>query len=110
LSLISDGDDWQALSIGHPMVEMTAVVENAAGIYVRPSSIIVEEVAEYPGEIRVVSTKGETNLRSIVKLLFLSLEHGAELSISVSGPNEEAFCQKIVDLFQRNYDFQTHAE
>jgi len=92
------------------MVEMTAVVENADGIHVRPSSIIVEEVANYPGDVRIVSEKGEANLRSIMEILLLTLDHGAVLSISVSGPDEEAFCQKIVDLFQTEFDFHAQFE
>jgi phosphotransferase system HPr-like phosphotransfer protein len=35
----------------------------------------------------------------------LGLEKGAEVSIQVSGPDEEAFCNKLVELFETHFDF-----
>ena len=87
------------------MTTMTAQVKNANGIHVRPSGLIIEHIADYPGDVCLSSSKGESSLRSILDLLTLSLEQGAEMTISVSGPNEEAVCQELVDLFQTEFDF-----
>ncbi len=87
------------------MMEMNAVIKNAHGIHLRPSNVIVRRVAEYSGEVRVTSPNGESNLRSIMELLTLSLEHGTEITICVSGLDEAAVCQDLVDLFQTEFDF-----
>ena len=87
------------------MTEMTACVRNVNGIHVRPSDVIIRHIADYPGEVRVTSSNGESDLRSILELLTLALEKGAEVAIRVNGPNEESVCQELVDLFQKEFDF-----
>ncbi len=87
------------------MTEMTAIVKNANGIHVRPSHVIVRHVADYTGEVRLMSPNGESSLRSIMELLTLLLEQGTEITVCVSGPDEESVCQSLVDLFQTEFDF-----
>lgn len=87
------------------MTQMTAYVKNCHGIHVRPSNVIINHVADYAGEIWLSSSKGESNLRSILELISLALEHGTRITICVSGPNEAAVCQELVDLFETEFDF-----
>ena len=87
------------------MFEAKAVVKNEAGIHCRPSALLVKEGMAYPGEILVVAESGTCTLTSALELIMLGLEPGAELSIQVSGPDEEAFCKKLADLFETHFDF-----
>lgn len=87
------------------MTELTATVRNAHGIHVRPSTCIVTEVLAYPGEVRAQAATGEADLRSVLSLLALTLEPGAKVKIRVTGPDEQAVCQRLVELFEKEYDF-----
>jgi phosphocarrier protein len=87
------------------MFEATAVVKNEAGIHCRPSAILVKEGMDYPGEILVSAPSGTSTLTSALELIMLGLEQGTEVSIQVSGPDEEAFGKKLVALFETHFDF-----
>ena len=87
------------------MINKNALIKNELGIHVRPSGLIISETMGYKGSI-ILKAKGmEMELNNIMDLLALGLEKGDELEISVSGPDEEEYGSKLVDLFQTNFDF-----
>lgn len=92
------------------MVELPAIVCNSAGIHCRPSAVIIKEVMNYTGIIHVTANSRESDLRSVMSLLALGLHQGTNLTIRVSGPDEETFCRKLVDLFQTHFDFPPRVE
>lgn len=87
------------------MFEAKAIVQNEAGIHCRPSAILVKEGSAYPGEILVQAASGSCNLTSALECIMLGLEKGAEVTIQVTGPDEEAFGKKLVELFETHFDF-----
>lgn len=87
------------------MIEKRAIVRNEQGIHCRPSAMIVRFVDSYEGEIRVRAERGETSLRSILELMSMELYPGVEVTIQVSGPDEEEFCHDLVALFETHFDF-----
>jgi phosphocarrier protein len=87
------------------MFETTAIVQNEAGIHCRPSAVLVKEGSAYDGVILVEAASGSCNLTSALECIMLGLEKGAEVTIQVTGPDEEAFANKIKDLFEFHFDF-----
>lgn len=87
------------------MIEMTATVQNAQGIHCRPSAVIMKEAASYAGTIGITGNSRTCNLRSVMELLALGLHQGSTVTIQVSGPDEEAFCRRLVELFETHFDF-----
>ena len=87
------------------MFEAKAVVQNEAGIHCRPSAILVKEGTAYAGEILVTADSGTCTLTSALECIMLGLEKGAEVTIQVTGPDEEAFCKKLVELYETHFDF-----
>ena len=87
------------------MIERTATIRNPHGIHCRPSALIVKESWHYVGRIQVLADSGESDLRSLFTLVSLALEEGTVVRIRVSGPNEEEFCNRIVELFEKQFDF-----
>ncbi|AKJ63304.1 HPr family phosphocarrier protein [Kiritimatiella glycovorans] len=87
------------------MVSAKAVVTNSAGIHCRPSAKIVEEARDYPGTITVAHGNEATELGSVLELISLALEQGAEVSITVEGPDEERVCERFRELFETHFDF-----
>ncbi len=90
------------------MTNREAVIQNSAGIHVRPSGIILAEADKYKGEIRINANSVETNLKSVIGLLSMGLAQGDNVAISVSGPDEVSMCDKLVDLFEYQYDFPSN--
>ncbi len=87
------------------MFEATAVIQNEAGIHCRPSAILVKEGMGYDGEILITAESGTCTLTSALECIMLGLEKGAEISIQVTGPEEQAFGRKLVELFETLFDF-----
>ena len=87
------------------MAKAQAVVQNEAGIHCRPSAILVKAGTAYAGEILVQAESGTCDLSSALELIMLGLEKGAEVSIQVTGPDEEAFVDQLVELFETRFDF-----
>ena len=87
------------------MVKNKAVVNNNAGIHVRPCGVIIGEIGSYTGKI-VLSIKNNTvELNSVMSLLTLGLMKGDEVEISVTGSDEENVCIQTKELLERIYDF-----
>jgi phosphocarrier protein HPr len=87
------------------MVEMTATIQNAQGIHCRPSGVICKACENYNGEIFLVTGEAEVRLKSIMDIILLGLFKGDSVVIRVSGENETEMCEKLVELFEKNYDF-----
>ncbi|QBG49134.1 HPr family phosphocarrier protein [Verrucomicrobia bacterium S94] len=87
------------------MFEAKATIKNEAGIHCRPSAILVKEGSAYPGRILVTAPSGSCDLTSALECIMLGLEKGTEITIQVSGPDEEAFARKLVELFETHFDF-----
>lgn len=87
------------------MVEKQAKILNANGIHCRPSAAIIKVAQDYPGTILVKSATGDADLRSVIGLICLGLSAGTEVTVQVSGPEEDAFADKLVSLFAHHFDF-----
>lgn len=87
------------------MFETKAVIQNEAGIHCRPSAILVKEGSAYAGEILVTAPSGTCDLKSALECIMLGMEKGTEITIQVTGPDEEAYAQNLVDLFETHFDF-----
>ncbi len=87
------------------MTEMDATIRNEHGIHCRPSTAIVKSVDGYGGKILVTGQRGSTKLKSVLELMSLELFPGAQVTIRVSGPDEEKVCRDLVTLFETHFDF-----
>lgn len=56
-------------------------------------------------ELLLKSSKGDTDLSSILGLISLGLEKGDEIIISVNGANEEKACLELSELLAFDFDF-----
>ncbi len=87
------------------MIELPAVIHNHAGIHCRPAGVITEKVRDYDGEITVSHGPDACDLQSILDLMTLALTPGDDVSIRVSGQDEESVCRMLVELFETHFDF-----
>jgi phosphotransferase system HPr (HPr) family protein len=87
------------------MIELEATVRNRAGIHCRPSTLIVERMRDYDGQLCVRRDGAESDLRSVLGLMSLGLERGEAVAVQVSGRDEERTCRQLVELFETRFDF-----
>jgi len=87
------------------MIEKVAIIRNGAGIHCRPASVILKDLMGYKGEITIRAATGSCRLASVMELLTLCLEKGTEVTLTVEGVDEERTAARLVELFEREYDF-----
>ena len=87
------------------MIAQMVTIRNEAGIHCRPSSVIVKTAVDYPGTIRIQSEVGVADCRSIMGLLCLAMEKGTQVTITVSGKDEDRMSRELVKLFETEFDF-----
>lgn len=91
------------------MIRARATVRNERGIHCRPSTAIARALESYPGEVSVIGAEGRCNPRSVMDIMALELEVGSSVWIEVAGPDEEAVCNRAVELFETRFDFPPRA-
>ena len=71
------------------MVTGKAVVRGEVGLHARPAADFVRLAEQYRSKVRLAKDGMWVNGRSILAILTLAAEHGSELTLEVTGPDEE---------------------
>jgi phosphocarrier protein HPr len=85
------------------MIKKKVTVQHEAGIHARPASIIVREATRFASEFHVHMYGYRINGKSILGLLTLAAEQGAELELEMDGPDEEEAMEKMISLFSNGF-------
>lgn len=85
------------------MVEGKVVVRNYPGIHAHPAGIFVKRASEFKSEIFVRHGDLNVNGKSILGVLMLAAETGAQLTISAEGPDEAAAVRALTDLVESRF-------
>mgnify|MGYP006303566831 CR=1 FL=1 len=93
------------------MVSKTATVTNGYGIHCRPSAIIAQEAQQHEATITVTTEDGhEADPNNVLQLIGLSISCNDTVTIRVDAggdqEREEQLCDRMVELFEYNYDFK----
>ena len=71
------------------VVERRVEVRNRHGLHARPASEFVKLASGFEAEVKVVKDELEVNGKSIMGVLMLAAEPGAELVLRADGPDAE---------------------
>ena len=85
------------------MAERTVRVVNKNGVHARPAAEIVKCAARFKSEITLVRDDLEVNGKSIMGVMMLAAERGAELTVRAKGADEDAAVQAIVELIDGGF-------
>ncbi|AXJ01953.1 phosphocarrier protein [Cyclonatronum proteinivorum] len=85
------------------MLKKKVTVINASGIHARPASMLVKTAAKYQSEFHIHSHGYRINAKSILGVLTLAAECGAELLLEFNGEDEQEACEAIVRLFEEGF-------
>ena len=89
------------------MTSRKATIRNQYGIHCRPSAVIVSEVKQYDGSVQVTNEAGQkADSRNLLALIGLGITCGQTVTIEVDGPDEEEVADRMVELFETDFDFQ----
>lgn len=85
------------------MIKKKVVVNHPTGIHARPASVIVKEASKYKSEFFIHMHGYRINGKSILGLLTLAAEQGAELELEMEGPDEEEAMKNVSLLFENGF-------
>ena len=80
------------------MHEQKVIVINKSGLHARPAALFVKTAAAFRASVTVRSGEKTADAKSMLKVLALGVNAGAELVISAEGPDEEQAVAALVAL------------
>jgi phosphocarrier protein HPr len=86
------------------MIEEILIVKNKKGIHTRPAAVLVKTAAKFASDFTIVKDGMEINGKSIIGVMSLAAEEGAELIIRVEGSDEKEAFRAINEAFERGFD------
>ncbi|HEU4641659.1 MAG TPA: HPr family phosphocarrier protein [Gemmatimonadaceae bacterium] len=78
--------------------ERSVRIQNKNGLHARPAAELVKIASRFESEITMVRDELEVNGKSIMGVMMLAAEYGAELIIRADGPDAEQAVHALADL------------
>jgi len=85
------------------MIKKKVVVKNPSGIHARPASMLVKTAARFQSDFYIHSHGYRINAKSILGVLTLAAEQGAELIVELEGADEQQAMDEIEQLFEEGF-------
>ena len=79
------------------MKSFTYVIADRAGIHARPAGTVVKTAQKYVSDILIKKGEKEADAK---KLMPLGVKCGEEITVEVSGEDEEAACAAVESIFR----------
>jgi len=86
------------------------VVRNEKGIYLRFADQLVRRAQKFKADIQIVKDGEAFDGKSILSVISLVAEQGAELVVQATGPDADEALDALVELFERGFDEMSAAE
>lgn len=78
-------------------------MKNSAGIHARPAATLVKVATRFKSDFHIHMHGYCINGKSILGLLTLAAEQGAELELELNGPDEKEAIASLVQLFDNGF-------
>jgi phosphocarrier protein len=78
------------------VIKKTTHIVNKLGLHARPSALLVSTAAKFQSEVFFTKEELRVNGKSIMGVMMLAAEMGAELTIEADGPDEAAALEALL--------------
>jgi phosphocarrier protein len=85
------------------MIKKTVTIKNSTGLHARPSAALVKLAGSFKSDFYIHMYGYRVNGKSILGVMTLAAEQGAELLFEVSGTDEEEAMEAIVNLVDNKF-------
>ncbi|HTD61064.1 MAG TPA: HPr family phosphocarrier protein [Gemmatimonadaceae bacterium] len=85
------------------MAERSVKIVNKNGLHARPAAEIVKTASKFTSDIIIVRDELEVNGKSIMGVMMLAAECGAEVTLRATGPDESAAVDAIATLISSKF-------
>ena len=84
-------------------VEQSVQIVNKNGLHARPAAEIVKAAAKFKSDITISREDIEVNGKSIMGVMMLAAECGAEITLRANGPDASDAIEAIASLVARKF-------
>lgn len=89
------------------VVERKIIVKNKTGLHARPAAIFVQIANKFESEITIIKDEQEVNGKSIMGILMLAAERGAEITIIAEGDDAEKAVEELSSIVLRDIEAES---
>lgn len=86
------------------MPEIRLTVRHEIGLHARPASVFVQAAKRFEAEIQVSRGGQRANAKSLLGVLTLGAEQGAEITIHAEGEDAEEALKALETLVESNFE------
>ncbi|HLN81771.1 MAG TPA: HPr family phosphocarrier protein [Thermoanaerobaculia bacterium] len=86
------------------MIERELAIRNRLGLHARAAAKFVQTASRYKSEVKIRKNGEEVDGKSILGLLLLAASQGTQITIAVSGEDEDAAFEAVHGLVERRFD------
>jgi len=85
------------------MIRKKVTIKNDAGLHARPASALVKLASKFKSDFYIHMYGYRVNGKSILGVMTLAAEKGAELELELDGPDEQEAVASIVELIDSGF-------
>lgn len=85
------------------MIKEKVTIKNSSGLHARPSAQLVKLASKFKSDFYIHSYGYRVNGKSILGVMTLAAESGAELELELEGPDEEEALKAIKEAVDNKF-------
>ncbi|UUZ82186.1 HPr family phosphocarrier protein [Paenibacillus sp. P26] len=86
------------------MQSKSITIRNEEGLHLRPAQMLADKAGQFESDITLHGADGvEANVKSVLGIIALGLEKGAEVTLTAEGPDEEQAVSELAGLFEQGF-------
>jgi phosphocarrier protein len=85
------------------MIKTQAIIQNRAGLHVRPAAALVKLASQFDAEFFIYKDGMEINGKSIIGVMTLEAPQGAILELKFDGKDEKEAAKAITELIANGF-------
>lgn len=76
-------------------------IRNRSGLHARPAAIFINTCRQFKSKITIMKEGRMANGKNMLQILALGIDMGDEVTLEVSGEDEEEAFKTIIDLLEK---------
>jgi len=85
---------------GGCMKKVTLKITDPDGLHTRPASNLCKTISQYDEQIELIYKERKVNMKSTLAIMSLAIPKNSDITVCVTGENEDAILEKVVSLFK----------
>jgi phosphocarrier protein len=86
------------------VIERELAIRNRLGLHARAAAKFVQTASRFKSEVKIRKNGEEVDGKSILGLLLLAASQGTQITLAVSGEDEDAAFAAVESLIIRSFD------